>query len=138
MDKTFKIGLLVGILAIAVALFQHSQNARYSYSTSGDSGIVLDTRTGEFWTVDGSHYEPRAARITTHEPFVVNDAGRDRRVNNYLDCLHNSKDPTKCGSELLGEIRKENEAVAHTDKAGQLAPSNQSGEIGPNVPAITH
>jgi hypothetical protein len=118
MDKTFKIGVLVGILVIAIALFQLSQNARYSYSTAnGDSGIVLDTRTGEFWTVDGSHYEPRAARITTHEPFVVNGAAQDHRVNNYLDCLHNSKDSTKCGSELLGEMRKENEAT-HTDTSG--------------------
>jgi hypothetical protein len=60
-DKAIKIGLLVSVFAAALALFQRSENGRYQYSTNGNQGVVLDTRTGEFWTEDGTHFEPRMA-----------------------------------------------------------------------------
>jgi hypothetical protein len=53
MDKLFRIGLLVGVFAIALGFFQNSQNGRYQYSSNGNVGIIVDTRTGEFWTEQG-------------------------------------------------------------------------------------
>jgi len=96
MDKGFKIGLVVGILAIAIALFESSQNGRYQYSGTGEQGAMVDTRTGEFWTADGSHYEPRAAKITAHHPQVEDATANDDRANKLHSCLIGGGDPKKC------------------------------------------
>jgi hypothetical protein len=87
MDKTFRIGLLVGIFAAAIALFQNAQNGRYQYSTNGNQGIVVDTRTGEFWVEDGSHFEPRAAHITVHHPMILDETANDDRSQKFQECL---------------------------------------------------
>jgi hypothetical protein len=72
MDKPFQIGLVVGVFAIAYVLYLNSENGRYQYS----GGMVVDTRTGEFWSEDGTHFEPRSAHITTHHPSVEGQAGK--------------------------------------------------------------
>jgi len=100
MDKGFKIGLVVGIFAIAIAIFEGSQNGRYQYSGVGDQGTVVDTRTGEFWTADGSHFEPRAARITAHHPQVEDATVNDDRANKLHNCLMSGADPKKCLAEF--------------------------------------
>jgi hypothetical protein len=94
MDKLFKIGLLVGIFAAAIALFQNSQNGRYRYSANPidpteykTSGVVIDTRTGEYWTEDGTHFEPRTAHITAHRPFVDDETANDDSTKKFHDCL---------------------------------------------------
>jgi hypothetical protein len=87
MDNASRIGLVVGVFAIAIALFQHSQNGRYQYSTDGTHGIIVDTRTGEYWTEDGSHFEPRIAHITAHHPSVDDQTTGDDKSNEFRECL---------------------------------------------------
>jgi hypothetical protein len=90
MDKLFKPALLVGVFAVAFALFQHSQNGRYQYSTNGNQGIVLDTRTGEFWTETGTHFQPQIAQVTLHVPSVDDQEASDRRRNEFKKCLEST------------------------------------------------
>jgi hypothetical protein len=87
MDKAFKIGLLVGIFGVVFALLQQSQNGRYRYSTNGGRGVVVDTRTGEFWQEDGSHFEPRMARITARHPSMDDQTENDDKTNKFKECL---------------------------------------------------
>lgn len=92
MDRAFKLGLFLAALAIIFVLFQYSKNGRYQLSSTTDSNskwAIVDTRTGEFWTEEGSHFEPRAARITAHAPQIVDLTDSDNRRNAYLECLHN-------------------------------------------------
>lgn len=75
-DKIFKVALLVGIYLVAVALFLRSENGRYEYRTDESGGLVVDTRTGEYWYYNGTHVEPRTARVTLHSP-VIDDKKSD-------------------------------------------------------------
>lgn len=86
MDKVFKMGVLVSLFAVAAALFESSQNGRYQYSRS-DVHVVIDTRTGEFWTEDGTHFIPRAAQITVHHPAVDDQSASDDSANKFRECL---------------------------------------------------
>jgi hypothetical protein len=70
-DRIYKVALLLGLFAIAIGLFENSRNTRYQYANHGDQGVIVDTRTGEYWTEDGTHFEPREAKITTHSPTMV-------------------------------------------------------------------
>jgi len=135
-NRAFKVGLLVGIFTIAVALFQQSGNGRYQYVTKGEEGIVVDTRTGEFWTEAGSHFEPREARITTHVPFVIDQAARDRRMNSYLDCVHDGA--ADCLAQLLPKRQKPPESTASQKapesgaaKASDIAPQTDDASSKP-------
>jgi len=102
MNKAFKIGLVLSVFAVAIALFQAAQNNRYQCSSNGSQWIVADTRTGEFWTEDGSHWEPRRARITAHHPSVEDETAQDDRANNLHSCLMSHTDPKKCLAEFMG------------------------------------
>ena len=99
MDNAARIGLVVGVLAIAIALFQHSQNGRYQYSTDGTHGIIVDTRTGEFWKEDGSHFEPRIAHITVHHPSVDNQTASDDKSEKFRECLEANIQAARAHSE---------------------------------------
>jgi hypothetical protein len=99
MDKAFKIGVLLGIFGIAVALFQQAQNGRYQYSTNGSQGIVVDTRTGEFWQEDGSHFEPRTAHITARHPSVDDQTESDDNTNKFSECLKANLQAIRAHSE---------------------------------------
>jgi hypothetical protein len=116
MNKAFKVGLLVGIFAIATALFQQSGNGRYQYARDGDAGIIVDTRTGEFWNEGGDHFEPRAAQITTHAPFIIDEAPRDRRSNSFRDCLFKGR--KDCLAQLRAEEQRDLESAAASEKTG--------------------
>jgi hypothetical protein len=111
MENIFRIGLVVGIFAIAIAVFQHSQNGRYQYSTDGTHGIIVDTRTGEFWTEDGSHFEPRIARITARHPSV------DDQANKFKECLEANIQAIRAHSEA----RRDCVAERQTDLQPQNA-----------------
>lgn len=124
MNKGFKIGLLVAIFAIAAALFQQSGNGRYQYASDGKLGIIVDTRTGDFWNESGYHYEPRAARITSHEPRIIDEATRDRRTNDFLDCLHARR--KDCVAQLRAAEQSDLESAAASEKAAPPA-TPQSG-----------
>jgi len=104
MDRLLQIALIVGVFAIAIVLFQYSQNGRYQYSPHGDGGNVVDTRTGEYWDQQGNHFEPREARITVHHPSVDNETESDDRINRFRNCLHDAvahkKDTKDCTPEL--------------------------------------
>ncbi len=101
MQKGFRVGLLIGIFAISLALFENSQNGRYQYSIGEGHGIVTDTRTGEYWTEDGSHFEPRMARITVHHPVVDDESAGDDRAQQFSVCLSNQvKTPHECVMEF--------------------------------------
>jgi hypothetical protein len=100
MNKGFKAGLLVGIFTIAIAVFENSQNGRYQYSINGNQGVVMDTRTGDFWTEDGSHFEPRTASITMHTPWIDDSTEGDKRSNSFRLCIQQSvKTPAACLEE---------------------------------------
>jgi hypothetical protein len=102
MDKAFKIGLVLSVFAVAIALFQSAQNSRYQYSSNGGQGIIADTRTGEFWAVDGSHFLPRSARITAHHPLVEDETAQDDRANTLHSCLVGHVDPKECLANFMG------------------------------------
>ena len=87
MENAFKVGVLLGIFAIAVSLFLSSQNGRYQYSINESRGIIVDTRTGQFWTEEGSHFQPRVAQITMHQPLVNDETASDERSQRFHDCL---------------------------------------------------
>lgn len=93
------IGLVVGVFAIAIAVFQHSQNGRYQYATDGTHGIIVDTRTGEFWTEDGTHLEPRVAHIPVHIPSVDDQTAGDDKSNKFRECLEASLQAIRTHSE---------------------------------------
>ena len=142
MNKAFKIALLAGIFAVAIALFQQSENGRYQYALENEhDGIVLDTRTGEFWDASGTYYQPRARRITTHEPEIVDEAKGDERTNRFNECLKNHRDtPKNCLAELQSEIRRDITSVqrdlqsaSQTDKTGK--PDNEGWKIVSEEPA---
>jgi hypothetical protein len=87
MDKGLTIGLVVGLFAVATALFQSAQNGRYQYTTNGSQAVIVDTRTGDFWTEDGSHFEPRMARVTAHHPTIDDQTESDDSAQKFHDCL---------------------------------------------------
>jgi hypothetical protein len=91
MDRPLQIALIVGVFAIAVVGFEHSKNGRYQYSTNGTTGIIVDTRTGEYWDESGSHWEPRQARITAHSPLVDDRTDADDRSNRFMNCIHDAE-----------------------------------------------
>jgi len=102
MDRVFKGGLLVCLAAIAITLFQQSRNGRYQYGLNGNQGVVLDTRNGEFWTEDGSHFEPKQARITARHPLLVDNTADDDRANGLHNCLFShEKAPKQCVDEFI-------------------------------------
>lgn len=117
MEDIFRIGLVVGIFAIAIAVFQHSQNGRYQYSTDGTHGIIVDTRTGEFWTEDGSHFEPRIARITARHPSVDDQTASDDKANKFKECLEAKIQAIRAHSEA----RRDCVAERQTDLQPQNA-----------------
>jgi len=90
MNKAFQIGFLSVLCVIALLLFQHSQNGRYQYSTVGTIGVIVDTRTGEYWTEDGTHFEPRSAHITTHHPSIDDQTASDDSTNKFRECLQDA------------------------------------------------
>lgn len=118
MDKPFKIGLVLGVFAVAIALFQGAQNGRHQYSNNG-SQVIVDTRTGEFWTPDGSHFEPRWARITAHSPSVDDETGRDDRANALNACLVSGSDPKKCLAEFRASRETKPAPVSAPQVPGQ-------------------
>ena len=103
MDEPFKIGLLIGVFAIAIVLFQYSQNGRYQYSPNGNVGVIVDTRTGEFWTEEGSHFEPRTGHITTHLPSVDDETGTDERTIKFRNCLQDAVANRKSARDWVAE-----------------------------------
>ena len=97
-EKAFKLSMVLALLAIGLILLQQSENGRYQYVNN----VVLDTRTGAFWSSDGSHFEPRAARITFHHPAVDNQTSEDDRRQAFRDCIWN--DPRKasdCVNQMI-------------------------------------
>jgi hypothetical protein len=106
MDRLLQIALIVGVFALAVVGFEHSKNGRYQYSTNGAKGIVVDTRTGEYWDESGNHFEPRRAHITAHHPSVDDRTASDDHTNRFMDCIHDAeahkKDIKDCADLLPG------------------------------------
>src|SRR5947209_4538522 len=123
MDKTFKIGLLLGVLAIASLLFQYSQNGRYQYFTKGDVGVIVDTRTGEFWTEEGSHFEPRTARITAHLPSVDDETATDDRTNKFRNCLQDAVANRRSTRDCLVEQKPESQPEGSKSRASSPSTS---------------
>jgi hypothetical protein len=115
MEKLFKIGLVLGVLSVAFALFDGAQNGRYQHSGNGGEGVVLDTRTGEYWDAAGNHFEPRLARITMHSAAIDDETADDNRRNAFHDCIESHTDVKKC--------------LADFDKPRTLpAPDSNSGD----------
>ena len=98
-DKGFKIGLPVSILAVAIALFQHSQNSRYQYFNGANQQGIVDTR-GEFWTEKDGHPLPTANRENyAHHPSIEDASADDDRTKAFNDCIWKTMRNTKtmCG-----------------------------------------
>jgi hypothetical protein len=91
MGKPLQIALIVGIFALAFAVFEHSKNGRYQHSSNGTTGLIVDTRTGEYWDEAGSHWEPRKAHITAHHPSVDDQTASDDRANKFMNCIHDAE-----------------------------------------------
>jgi hypothetical protein len=57
---------LLGLVVIAWTLYLQSQNGRYQYIQNGTDDVILDTRTGEYWTGAGTtHIDARHHKIET-------------------------------------------------------------------------
>ena len=87
LDRLLKIGLLLGVFSIAATLFKYSENGRYQFSTSQNVRVIVDTRTGEFWSWDGNHFAPRKGEITLHHPSVFDLTQTDDQAAKFRDCL---------------------------------------------------
>jgi hypothetical protein len=87
LDRLLKIGFLLGVFSIAFALFKYSENGRYQYSTSQNLRVIVDTRTGEFWSWDGNHFMPRKGQITLHHPSVFDLTQADDQAAKFRGCL---------------------------------------------------
>jgi hypothetical protein len=62
-SKTFHFAVVLALFLIALAAFRFSENGRYHYT----DGLVVDTRSGQAWPLDGNaHYNPRAGIVTAH------------------------------------------------------------------------
>ncbi len=73
-DWPFKIGVIILLLVIAGALLLNSQNGRYQYVQNGNYEVIVDTRTGEFWTSSQSGMawvDMRHRRVESGLPSVV-------------------------------------------------------------------
>jgi len=117
MENTFRIGLVVSVFAVAIAVFQFSQNGRYQYSIDGTHGIIVDTRTGEFWTEDGSHFEPRIARITARHPSVDDETASDDKANKFKECLEANIQAIRDHSETRRDCVAERQTDLRLQKA---------------------
>jgi len=117
----FRIGLVISVFAIAIALFQHSQNGRYQYSTDGTHGIIVDTRTGEFWMEDGSHFEPRIAHITARHPSIEDQTASDDKSNRFKECLEANiraiRDHSETRRDCVAEERFESRPGSQPQKS---------------------
>ena len=91
MDRPLQIALIAGVFALALVMFEHSENGRYQYATNGDTGIIVDTRTGEYWDERGDHIEPRRAHITAHHPSVDDQTATDDHANKFMNCIHDAE-----------------------------------------------
>lgn len=103
MDTIFKVSLLICIFAIAAISVQSAQNGHYQYATNGNTGIIVDTRTGEFWTEDGDHFEPRTAHITAHHPLIDDETANDDRTIRFKDCLHDAVAHRKSAKDCVDQ-----------------------------------
>lgn len=116
MNRVFQISSILILSAIAALLFQYSQNGHYQFSTNGTSGVIVDTRTGEYWTEDGSHFEPRSAHITAHHPSVDDQTSSDDRSNKFRDCLQDAVAHHKSAKDCLDQ--------KYSSFQGQASPDN--------------
>jgi hypothetical protein len=48
----FKISIIVILLGFLIVFYRYSENGRYAH-TNNDSTIIIDTRTGELYRVQG-------------------------------------------------------------------------------------
>jgi hypothetical protein len=123
MNRPLQIALIVGVFALAFGVFEHSENGHYQYSTNGDRGVIVDTRTGEYWDERGDHIEPRKAHITAHHPSVDDQTASDDRSNKFLDCIHDAeahkKDIKDCGDLLPGGSQTATPARSSTPATAQ-------------------
>ena len=103
MDKLLQMALVAGVFASAFALFEHSENGRHRCTTDGNHNVIVDTRTGEFWTEDGSHFEPRQARITVHHPAIDNQTANDDGNNKFMDCIHDAVTHNKNAKDCVAQ-----------------------------------
>jgi hypothetical protein len=127
MDRSLQIALIVGVFAVATVLFEYSENGRYQYSPNGSAGIIVDTRTGEYWTEDGSHFEPREARITVHHPAVDDRTASDDRVNKFMDCIHDAahkKDARDCLAEQKIDVQPGRSQTTAPDQSSKSPTSH--------------
>jgi hypothetical protein len=120
MDRLLTIALIIGVFAVAAVLFENSENGRYQYSP----GIIVDTRTGEYWTQDGSHFEPREARITVHQPSVNDQTASDDRHNKFLDCLHTAIDQKKPAKDCVTADLKQDGSQPATPAQTSTSPTS--------------
>jgi hypothetical protein len=112
MDKLLQIALVAGVFASAFVLFEHSENGRYSYTSNGNDSIIVDTRTGEFWTQDGNHFEPRVARVTIHHPAIDNQTASDDRSNNFSDCVHDAVTHNKEVKDCVAQLKSDSQGAS--------------------------
>ena len=80
----------------------------------------MDTRTGEFWVEDGSHFEPRTAHITVHHPMILDESAKDDRTQEFNDCLQAN----------LQAIR------SHTDKRDCVAEQHLTDATHNPIPSV--
>ena len=67
--KSALIGLLLGVLAtVAVAASSSGPVGRYQFAGTGNYGIILDTATGQAWTMFFSSSGGRTDRETFYQP----------------------------------------------------------------------
>src|SRR5215467_1752097 len=107
MDKAFKLSIILALSAIALILLKQSQNGRFQYVDN----FLLDTRTGAFWSSDGSHFEPRAGKITFHHPEVDDQTSEDDRRQSFRECIsHHPAKATDCVNQMIASRKAEKAA----------------------------
>lgn len=71
-EWAFRVTVLALLGFIAFAIYLHGQNGRYQYVRAEEGhGIVIDTRTGEYWTDTMVHIDSRGRRVEQLHPAVT-------------------------------------------------------------------
>lgn len=120
-NRLLQIALVAGLFAVAFALFKHSENGRYQYTTDGNHSIIVDTRTGEFWTEEGSHFEPREARVTVHLPAIDNQTASDDSSNKFRDCLHDAVTHKRDAKDCVAQLKLNSQDASKTSSTSETS-----------------
>lgn len=141
-DHLFQASVLILLAVLAVGVFLHAENGHYQFATSNPYRIVLNTRTGEYWTNRGTHVRPteRAVQTSTDSEQALDflpDQAEPPNSNfwtgeeeaHYLSCLPHSISVWKNIKEAIDSCLVEEEHSHWLHQHAVLAGKKENTQI---------